>query len=284
MEVEEQVPAPAPAPAPVPAPAPAPEPSALPDEEIPSEPEMGMDDEMNMEPEGEDDNEVVTFKTIQKLTGKLAQKLRTLGENPEEPMSSKDIKYVVNSILSALNLDNLDEEDKEAIMSKFEGGEDMGMDDMGSEDMGMDDMGSEDEEQVPQPEPEGEMMESMDTEDFEVKPSRPKPRRLSGFGIKDEEAIKVEEMIEGLFSESKVDKILKGYFKTSDSEKRLMEHKKQTIQRIQKLSEGIEQEVVSRKVLNKYNNAELIGKTKGKNLVFQINESKIRVTPKGEIL
>ena len=63
-----------------------------------------------------------------------------------------------------------------------------------------------------------------------------------------------------------------------------MEHKKQTIQRIQKLSEGIEQEVVSRRVLNKYNNAELLGKTKGKNLVFQINESKIRVTPKGEIL
>jgi glucose-inhibited division protein A len=93
-----------------------------------------------------------------------------------------------------------------------------------------------------------------------------------------------QEMIEGLFSESKVDKILKGYFKTSDSEKKLVEQKKQIIQKIQKLSEGIEQEVVSIKVLNKYNHAELLGKTKGKNLVFKINETKIRVTPKGEIL
>ena len=64
----------------------------------------------------------------------------------------------------------------------------------------------------------------------------------------------------------------------------MVEQKKQIIQKIQKLSEGIEQEVVSRKVLNKYNHAELLGKTKGKNLVFKINETKIRVTPKGEIL
>ena len=44
-------------------------------------------------------------------------------------MSSNDIKYVINSVLSSLDLDSLDEEDKEEIMNKFEGVEDEG--DMG---------------------------------------------------------------------------------------------------------------------------------------------------------
>ena len=42
--------------------------------------------------DSEEDNEPVTFKVIQKLTGKLAQKIRTLAADEENPMSSKDFK------------------------------------------------------------------------------------------------------------------------------------------------------------------------------------------------
>jgi hypothetical protein len=65
-------------------------------------------------------------------------------------MTSKDSKYVINSILSAIDLDSMEEEDKEEIVDKIEGTEEEGMgdfnpDDMGDEelDFGGDEMGSE---------------------------------------------------------------------------------------------------------------------------------------------
>jgi len=302
--LEEQTPAPAPVPAPAPEPAPAPSPEELPAPE-PEMPTDEMPSDMDLEPDMEDD-EVVTFKTIQKLTGKLAQKLRTLRENPEEPMSSKDIKYVINSVLSALELTNLDEEDKEEIVNKFEGiegeeGMDLGgedMSDMGADEMGIDDMGGEEPMAEPSPEMEEEFDMSdakkmfkgifSETDDIEgdshTAPKKTTPTKLKVDGMKENEAAKVEEMIEGLFSESKIDKILKGYFKSSENEKQINENKKQTIEKIKNLSEGIEQEVIARKFFSKNSDAKLLGKTKSKNLVFELNESKFRVTPKGEIL
>jgi hypothetical protein len=93
--------------------------------------EMPMDDmegdEMPTDDmEGEDQ---VTFKTIQKLTGKLTQKIRVLDNS--EGMTSEDIKYVINMVLSSINLGELSEEDKEDIISKFEEYED---EDYGQED------------------------------------------------------------------------------------------------------------------------------------------------------
>ena len=159
-EIDEQaaVPAPAPAPVPVPSPAPAPEEEPMP------EPEMDMEEpEMDME-EPEEDNEEVTFKSIQKLTGKLAQKIRDLeskSEDEDEGMTGNDVKYVINSILSSLDLDKLEEDDVDEIMSRFEG-EEEGMDtEEGDEDM---DMGMEEpmpEEGMEEPTPEGEMAEMM---------------------------------------------------------------------------------------------------------------------------
>ena len=145
-----------------------PEPSM--DDMGPEEPADGMDMEDNMSDDmggmdmedNEDsmDNEEVTFKTIQKLTGKLGQKIRTMEDNGLE-ISSKDAKYVINSILSALE-DNLDEDDKLDIVSKLEGeGEVDNMNDLDSDvDMGdMEDMDS-DEEPIPSEEPtDGEMTE-----------------------------------------------------------------------------------------------------------------------------
>ena len=101
------------------------------------------------------------MKPIQKLTGKLGQKLRDV----EEELGSADIKYVINSIISAVELDNLDEEDKEDILDRFEddeaeygdeeevediemGDEEMDME-MGDEEIGDEDIEVEDEEEMP---------------------------------------------------------------------------------------------------------------------------------------
>ena len=77
------------------------------DEEI----DVDVEDEMG----GEEDMEGF-MKSIQKLTGKLGQKLRDV----EEEMGSSDIKYVLNSVISAVDLDNLDDEDKEDVLDRFE--------------------------------------------------------------------------------------------------------------------------------------------------------------------
>ena len=115
-------PAPAPAPAPMEAAVPPMAPPAVPSPELPASPigdeGMGMDSldiDAEMGPEGEDidinadmdmespegEDEKVTFKTIQKLTGKLTQKIRTL-EN-EEGRTSENIKYVINMVISSLS-------------------------------------------------------------------------------------------------------------------------------------------------------------------------------------
>ena len=97
------------APAPDPTLAPAPEEVPVPEEVPAPEEDMGGKEEE------------VTFKIIQKLTGKLAQKIRTY--SAEEEMSSNDTKYIINSILSALDLTTLEEDDVEDIISRLEGEE-----------------------------------------------------------------------------------------------------------------------------------------------------------------
>jgi len=236
---------------------------------------------------GMGDEEPATFKTIQKLTGKLAQKIRTLSQDEENPMSSKDIKYVINSVLSAFDLNNLEEEDRDEIMMKFEGEEEG----MGSEgEMGGEEIEPESPE-APQPETGGEMAEMfdevLDYGDFET-PKRTKPKQLKNRGMSDYEAAKVEEMIEGLFTESKVDKILTKYFNIENTEKVLTEQKRKSreelVWKLGVISENVEQEVISRKLIKKYKEAKLVGKDNNKNLVFEINDTKVRVSPKGRIL
>jgi hypothetical protein len=171
-----------------PKPAPAPEmeapmaPPSVPSPELPPSPmggeeDMGMED-MGMEDMGMEDapevddvdidvdteeggEDQVTFKSIQKLTGKLTQKIRTL--DSQEGMTSEDIKYVINMVLSSLDLKSLSEEDMEDIMSKFEEDEteDFGAeDDMDGEDM-TDDTEVEDIQADMDVPVEGEMDEDM---------------------------------------------------------------------------------------------------------------------------
>ena len=77
------------------------------------EPSMDME-EPAMDDEGDDEED--STKKIQKLTGKIGQAIRELDE-PDAELE----KYVINSIISALHLDQFSDEDIEDIISKLEG-------------------------------------------------------------------------------------------------------------------------------------------------------------------
>jgi hypothetical protein len=66
---------------------------------------------------GESEMKASDYMTeVQKNAGKLGQSLRDI----KEKMNSDDIKYVINMVLSAINLENLDPKDKEDISVRFE--------------------------------------------------------------------------------------------------------------------------------------------------------------------
>jgi hypothetical protein len=363
-----KAPAPAPAPEPVaelPPPAPAPEEGSMDaplDDAGLDAPEGGEEMDMDMEldtPEGDMDMEMdsetsepeeVTFRVVQKLTGKLGQKIRLM--NDSVGMTSEDIKYVINSILSALDLTKLDEEDKEDVMNKFEDVEaDYEMDDMGSEgdDYDMDaDAGDEemDLDMDTDVEMDGEMGEGMygsfkndewydendrpytgdfdfdyDEEEFDELepmmkkhgdsrwfqkgpagermfnmykekhgPMKVRTRKMeSEMSEEDKVNSHVSKIMDEIFSESKVDKVLTSYFEISESEKKekkqkINEDKKVEINSIKKLSETIEQELAAEFIIRENSNYKFVGKTNKSNLVFEHNGEQIRVTPKGEVL
>jgi hypothetical protein len=78
--------------------------------ETPEETEISSDESETEEESGD------LEKDIQRLTGKIGQKMRELDEpNPELE------KYVINSIMSALDVDSMDEDFKEDLISKLEG-------------------------------------------------------------------------------------------------------------------------------------------------------------------
>ena len=302
-------PAPDPAAAPVPDPAaaPVPDPAAAPvPEEVPV-PEEGMEPEEV--PATEDE---VTFKIIQKLTGKLAQKIRTY--SGQEEMSSDDTKYVINSILSALDLTTLEEEDVEDIISRLEGEEEeMDGEEEGLEGEEMDTEGEGMEGEVTEPQPEAEMgeeydnfggafndylgaaytskmsdnlMNEFDDEEYnEYENEYPRHGSREKFRRYDD-----EETFEDLFTESKVDKIISNYFSVDKNEKLIKEQKqKQTLKKLNekevyKLSESIKQERSSLKFMEENPKAILVGSTVKKNLVFKEGIKEFRITPNGQVI
>lgn len=287
LDLEEQdvpstpPPAPAAPPAPpvpqsetTPPPPPAPEGDEMPemDDEIPMpEPKEPMDDEE------ESDEEGVTFKTIQKTTGKLAQKIRAFLGDEENEMSSEDTKYVINSVLSALDLSTLDDEDMEEIMVKFEGSEEgeSEVPDMGEEEPNMEDMGME-ETPPPAPAPEGT-----------TPPPPPPAGEVTEYGIhgaREKRHIqKVKDMFEEVFSESKVDKVLSRYF-NNGQKKSSEQNRNKILGKIQNLSESFSQEKKSLNFYNNYKNSKFLGKNQYGYLVFEMDDRKIRISPNGQIL
>lgn len=281
-----------------PKPAPAPEaeapmappaaPPAVPSPELPPSPVEGGDD-MGMEDMGiedapemddidvdidvdteeggnEDVEDKVTFKTIQKLTGKLTQKIRTL--DSEEGMTSEDIKYVINMVISALDLKSLSEEDKEDIVSKFE--ED-------SEDLGGDDMDGED------------LTDDSEVEDIQADMDVPVESEM-------EEDYGQGAIFDSIFGESKVDKVISKYFEVSkkeireSKEKQIQETAKrkamvsQIMESVVKMTETIEQELAAKKFVKENLDSKFVGITNKKNLVFETKTGQVRITPNGDLL
>ena len=277
--------------APAPAPSPAPEdamstpPS---DEELPIAPEgeelpmddmgdmEGMDD-MGGEPSEGGEGEPTTFKSIQKLTGKLAQKIRDY--SGEDELSSKDVKYVINSILSSLDLNSLDEDDKEEILTRFDGEEES--------DYGMEDMGSEEDDV------------DIDTEiDLDTE-EEPAPEEM-GEGWMDEMEFKEENFVNSalqtIFNESTIEKVLKGYVVISENEKKFLKDKKKTqktisesrkvrySKEIERLSITEEQKEISNRIVENFPFITFVGKTNKGNLVFENKNKQLKVSPEGNIL
>lgn len=140
-----------------PAPAPAPD-AASAREEEPALPPSDSEETGDEAPEGDMGGDMGSeggpehMKEVQRLSGKLGQAIREV----QDDMESDDVKYVINMLLSAVNLEKLSEEDKEEIVDKFEPEEGQPGDETS--------YGDEEEfkaEEEPIPAPEGEMDETM---------------------------------------------------------------------------------------------------------------------------
>jgi hypothetical protein len=271
---------------------------------------MEPEEDMGMEPEegGEDKKEEITFKLIQKLTGKLAQKLRSYGEDKE--MSSDNIKYVINSIISAIDVDALDEDDIEEIINRLEGEAEEGEEgmedemDMESEEEPMGGMGAEPGLEGPPPAPEGAPV--------------PAPGEMAeGFkNLSDAfvnkfkgaySSVLADKMMEGQrrdrrrkkrsysenIGESNVDRIISNYFNIKEDEYIIKEEetrkeiefiKRKNTSEIKRLSESLRQERMALKFIEKFPKAKLIGSTTKKNLVFKQGLTERKITPEGQVL
>ena len=261
------------APPPVPSPELPPSPMGeLPPSEGEEELPMGddlepSDDSMEMDSEeGQDLDEKVTFKSIQKLTGKLTQKIRTLDN--EEGMTSENIKYVINMVLSSLDLKNLSEEDKEDIMGKFEEAEEReeGPEFGGEEEMTADFEG-----------PEGDVEMAAEV------PVESEMKETPSYGA----------IMDHIFGESKVDKVISKYFEVTKKE--ILENRERNAQKqiqkisevkrqmkeVVKLTETIEQELASKKFLEENKGAKVVGLTNKKNLVFENKGKQVKISPEG---
>ena len=212
------------------------------------------------------DREEVTFRTIQKLTGKLGQKLRMLDDSMG--MTSEDIKYVLNSILSAVNLGKLNDEDREDILAKFE--EDYDEDMIGSDEMNTDmkiDIETDDEEQEMPP-----MKAEIEDETEE------------GMYRK-----KIGSIMDSVFAESEVEKLLSQYYRINESEQLQKKnkdnhYKKITIKQVRQLAETKEQRESAEFIIRETSGFKFKGKTNLKNLVFEHEDNILKISLDGEFL
>lgn len=272
-------------PTPAPEPAPTPEtpidaapidaaPAAEPSLDIEAPVPMDSAEPTDMAPEGGmPEGGEVSFKQVQKLTGKLAQKLREFKVSGE--LSSKDMKYVINSILSALDLASLEEGDREEILTRFE------TDEIDT------DIESDVEIESPEietPEEEMPVGEGWADESYEI-PEEENP-----------ESRFTREIMDSIFAESKIEKTLTKYFERTKKEilseqdkfnkktQKLTKKVNAEFSEIENLAESFEQERESKKFLIKNPTFNFVGKTNKKSLVFESNNKQVKVTKEGEIL
>jgi hypothetical protein len=329
-------PIPAPAPDPIPAPStdpiPAPAPNMLSPEggTEPSADDMGTEppvDDMGTEPPADDmgmpedevedeteaeiekkprEKKVSDLKRIQILVGKLAQKIRSYEE--EKELSAKEIKYIINSILSAIDVEVLDEEDIEQIIDKLEGTEDDEDGEDEEEDVTFDE--TEDEQEVsPEPPIEPEMAEGYDSlndafdDYFGGSFAAQSSKGLRSEMGEEEEYYKerrnrhfypeVDSFEHGTFSESIVDKVLSKYFILNENEqKNYQEEKnkktnithKNSKQNIVKLAESKEQLETALNYIDKNPRVRMVGMSNKGNLIFKEGINQISITKLGRII
>jgi hypothetical protein len=291
------------------------------EEEMPPMPDMGNDMEGEEEEELDIDVEkkpkekkVSDLKRIQILVGKLSQKLRSYEE--EKELSAQNVKYVINSILSAIDVDTLDEDDIEEIISKLEGGneDDDESDDTSFEDEDVEEFNSEMEDEVSPPlapdDEDPEMTETYDSYGEAFSDFIPAAygnvalRGMSGeqtesdMGEGDEYHKErrrghyypeVDSFQHGTFGESSVDKVLSKYFILTEEEKvkkerRTNENYKQNKQNIIKLSESTEQLDSALNFVRENPRVKLMGSSNKGNLIFKEGINEVKITREGNII
>ena len=254
------------------------------DDEMTMDTDMEVGDDMEMDseetPEMGAEEEEVDFKVIQKLTGKLGQKIRTM--NDSVGMTSEDIKYVMNSIISALDFSKLDMEDKEDILTKIEDeesdygmeGDDLDMDLSGDDELDLD-MGMELDSST-----DGEMGEG----DVVGVYSNIKKQRNEEMTEDEKVQTSISKIMDGIFGESNVDKVLEKYFLVSESEKKTNTKKKNKSISVVSLAESIVQKTAVEFMLSESKELKFLGKTNKGNLIFEHQGKQIKVTTEGEVL
>jgi hypothetical protein len=276
------------------------------------EPEMGMEDEeedIEIEKKPKE-KKVSDLKRIQILVGKLAQKIRTYEEDKE--LSPKEIKYIINSILSAIDVEVLDEDDIEQIIAKLEGtDEDEGSDE--EEDVTFDE--TKDEEEVaPEPPAEPEMAEGYDNINdafndyfggaYAAQASKALKSEMGEEDKPYEELHRnerrrkrhypnVDHLEHGTFSESSVDKVLSKYFILNESEEKKYQNTKDqktnriyntNKQNIIKLAESSEQLSVALEYIKENQRVKLLGLSNKGNLIFKEGINEVRITKSGKLI
>jgi hypothetical protein len=281
-------------------------------------PDFGGEEEMDIDVEEKPrEKKVSDIKRIQILVGKLSQKIRSYEE--EKELSAQNVKYIINSILSAIDVDVLDEDDIEEIISKLEGGDED--EDQDSEDM--EDMEVEDEvvepEVAPEPPTEPEMGEGYDSfgdafQDY-------MGAAYSNVAMRNMQGEKTEEVYEadlvddyhkdrrkgrkhfqypdvdtfshGTFNESSVDKVLSKYFTLNESDKKELklnqERKtslvyKQNKENVIKLAESADQLDIALEYISKNPRVKLMGRSNKGNLIFKEGINEVKITKQGNII
>jgi len=280
------------------------------EEEMPAMPEMGSEEEVDIDVEKKPkEKKISDLKRIQILTGKLAQKIRSYEE--EKELDPKDIKYIINSILSAIDVDVLDEDDIEQIINKLEGVED---EEGGSEEEEVSFEEKSDKEEVaPEPPQEPEMAEGYDDfstafkdymggalasgmskklrheeEDFDMDDEYHRERRKGRKHYPN-----VDRFEHGTFSESTVDKVLSKYFINEETQINKYEESKskktslnynQNKQNVIRLSESSNQLDVALEYIKENPRTKLMGLSTRGNLIFKEGINETKITKSGEII
>ena len=273
--------------------------------------------EMDVELGAEEEEENFT-KSIQKLTGKLGQKLRDV---PETELDSDLIKYVLNSIISAVDIEKLSEDDVEDIIEKLEGEEteyteegEFDVELSGEEEL---DLGGEEEsEEIDLEEELSEVVDLDKEEELGEWWQKPAQAALAYAGTKlvdkalgEEESVgdtltdETAERLADIFSEGKTHQTISKYFKYTPKEKqqkslqeqkrqRLLKKRKDTLlnetlkevstnRKIKNSISSYEQEFTLKKFLKENKNSKFVGNNKRGSLIFKNGNNVVEITKYG---